>query len=153
MNIDKDIKVTLNDDPRTKYERAHPIEIRGMGVVVVDQKFCISIKEANSLCDQLVKATLLASLKQMKEEVVVSKPNTKRRIYVKVGSIGGGYKDGGTQEYQGWDGKRYFVDHRISSKTKGEIYDRYPSDKGAVLLTNVRLVETHACPDHDEYDD
>ena len=152
MNTDRVITAVFSEKHSTKYEQSHPIEIQGMGVVVVDQKFCISIKEANSLCNQLAKATLLASLKQMKEEVAVSKPNTKRRIYVKVGDIGY-YKDGGTKEYKGWDGKHYFVDHRISSKTKGEIYDRYPSDKDAVPLTNVRLVETHACPDHDEYDD
>lgn len=46
----------------------------------------------------------------------------------------GTYKDGGTQEFQDRQGKKYFVDGRISSKTKGKVYDRYPSDAGAKIL-------------------
>lgn len=41
------------------------------------------------------------------------------------------YKDGGTVEYRGSDGKHYFKDSRIGSKTKGCMFDRYPGDKGA----------------------
>jgi hypothetical protein len=44
------------------------------------------------------------------------------------------YKDGGTIEYCDENNNRYFVDGRIRSKTKGELFDRYPSDKGAKIL-------------------
>jgi len=30
--------------------------------------------------------------------------------------------------------KKYYIDNRISSTTKGELYDRYPSDEGAKIL-------------------
>ncbi len=29
---------------------------------------------------------------------------------------------------------KYYLDNRINSKTKGELYDRYPSDEGAKIL-------------------
>jgi hypothetical protein len=38
------------------------------------------------------------------------------------------YRDGGTTTYIDKDGKRYFEDNRIGTSTKGDIYDRYPSD-------------------------
>jgi hypothetical protein len=153
MNIhrstDRVITVVLLENPQTKFEASHPVEIIGVGSG--KQVFNLTIGEANSLCDQLVKATLLASLKQMNQEAAEPKPihQTSTPIYVKQGAIGGGYKDGGTQEYMGWDGKHYFVDHRIGSNTKGAIYDRYPGNKGAILLADAKLVECNVPP----YDD
>lgn len=45
------------------------------------------------------------------------------------------YKDGGTFEVQDVnDGKKYFVDRRIHSKTKEKLYDKYPEDKGAKIV-------------------
>lgn len=44
------------------------------------------------------------------------------------------FRDGGTQQYKGEDGKDYYLDGRISSTTVGEVYDRYPGDAGAVKL-------------------
>ena len=67
-------------------------------------------------------------------------------IYVKSGRANS-FKDGGTEEYKGWDGKSYFVDHRIRTKTRGKVYDRYPGDKGAVLMENARIVCCDVCPD------
>ena len=32
------------------------------------------------------------------------------------------------------DCKKYYLDNRIASKTKDELYDRYPSDEGAIIL-------------------
>ncbi len=68
-----------------------------------------------------------------------------RTVYVKPCGYANHYKDGGTIEYKGWDGKNYFVDHRIGSTTKGLIYDRYPDDSAARLL-NVKLVQTNFPP-------
>ena len=157
MNTDRIITVELNENPRTKYEKAHPIEIRGMGVVVVDQKFCISIKEANLLCDKLTKITCLASLKAGADSslpIIPSEPNPytqpTKDIYVKSGPVDTA-RDGGTLRYKGWDGKDYFVDYRISTNTKGKIYDRYPSEKGAILLTDARLIQTDVPPDPPEF--
>ncbi len=56
----------------------------------------------------------------------------------------GSYKDGGTEEYIGeFDGIHYFIDKRINSKTTGQIYDKYPSDKGAKILKGIRLVGSY----------
>lgn len=54
--------------------------------------------------------------------------------------ITGHIRDGGTIHCEGKDGKSYFIDHRISSKTKGKVYDRYPSDGGAQILDVVLLL-------------
>jgi hypothetical protein len=32
------------------------------------------------------------------------------------------------------DCNKYHIDYRIGSKTKGELFDRYPSDEGAQIL-------------------
>lgn len=53
----------------------------------------------------------------------------------------GVYKDGGTEEYRGTNRKRYFIDGRRNSPTKGEIFDRYPGDEGAQILTDIVLAE------------
>jgi len=45
----------------------------------------------------------------------------------------GGYKDGGTDVYF-LDGKKYYRDRRMGSKTKGRIFNAYPGDKGAAIL-------------------
>lgn len=29
---------------------------------------------------------------------------------------------------------KYYLDNRLESQTKGELFDRYPSDKGAIML-------------------
>lgn len=50
------------------------------------------------------------------------------------------YKDGGTIEYRGSDGKHYFLDRRIKTTTRGLFYDRYPGDKGARIVDS-SLVE------------
>lgn len=57
------------------------------------------------------------------------------------------YKDGGTKFYieegsiknlkiiiEVKDLKKYYIDGRFKSPTKGELFDRYPSEEGAVLL-------------------
>ena len=59
----------------------------------------------------------------------------------------GVYRDGGTTVYIEPSVKqslktiddadkcqKYYLDNRIGSTTKGELYDRYPSDEGAVIL-------------------
>jgi len=43
------------------------------------------------------------------------------------------YKDGGTYTFSK-NGKTYYVDHRIGSKTKNKVYDRYPGDSGAKIV-------------------
>jgi hypothetical protein len=68
-----------------------------------------------------------------------------RNIYVKNGPVSC-YKDGGTEEYKGWDGKHYFVDYRIGSVTKGHVFDRYPDDKKAIML-DAKLVQCSVPPD------
>lgn len=55
-------------------------------------------------------------------------------------------RDGGTKMCIGEDGRRYFIDYRISTATRGGIYDKYPVDEGATLLTyinnpNVELID------------
>jgi hypothetical protein len=39
--------------------------------------------------------------------------------------------------------QKYYLDNRISSTTKGELYDRYPSEKGALVLdkNNFNFIE------------
>jgi hypothetical protein len=49
------------------------------------------------------------------------------------------FKDGGTQSFKGKSGKTYFLDGRISSKTKNQLYDKYPTDKNANLLKGYTL--------------
>jgi hypothetical protein len=44
------------------------------------------------------------------------------------------FKDGGTEEYQDKERNHYFIDKRINSKTKGKVFDKYPSDVGAKIL-------------------
>jgi len=46
----------------------------------------------------------------------------------------GTYKDGGTKEYRDRKNNRYFLDGRINSKTKGKLFDRYPSNERAMML-------------------
>lgn len=43
------------------------------------------------------------------------------------------YKDGGTYAFVK-NGKIYYVDRRIGSKTRDRVYDRYPSDAGAKIV-------------------
>jgi len=43
------------------------------------------------------------------------------------------YKDGGTYTFVK-NGKTYYVDRRIGSKTRDSIYDRYPGDVGAKIV-------------------
>lgn len=50
------------------------------------------------------------------------------------------YMDGGTQVIKNKQGKKYYIDGRIGSKTKGKVYDRYPGDKGAKIV-NIKLVK------------
>lgn len=38
------------------------------------------------------------------------------------------YKDGGTCGYRDEQDRRYYVDGRINSKTKGRVFSVYPSD-------------------------
>ncbi len=52
----------------------------------------------------------------------------------------GDYLDGGTEEYRGEDGKLYFIDRRIETKTPGAVYNDYPGDEGAKILSDVVLV-------------
>jgi len=49
------------------------------------------------------------------------------------------YADGGTHMVEATNGKRYWVDGRINSPTKGQVYDRYPKEEGAVLLKSLIL--------------
>lgn len=49
----------------------------------------------------------------------------------------GKYKDGGTEYFCDKSGKKYFIDGRIGSSTKGKVFDRYPSEKGAKILNLV----------------
>lgn len=51
----------------------------------------------------------------------------------------GKFRDGGTTKVLATDGKHYWVDHRIGSKTKGQVYDRYPGEEGAILLKSLIL--------------
>jgi hypothetical protein len=48
-------------------------------------------------------------------------------------------RDGGTKVCLGEDGKTYFIDRRIFTKTKGKVYDKYPSEEGAQML-NIALI-------------
>jgi hypothetical protein len=66
------------------------------------------------------------------------------------------YRDGGTSAWieplvkesiktvkQAKEAKKYYLDNRIGSMTKGELYDRYPSEKDAKILdkTKFRFLE------------
>jgi len=44
------------------------------------------------------------------------------------------FLDGGTRKYLGSDGNVYYVDDRLQTTTKGEIYDSYPGNKDAKML-------------------
>ena len=52
-------------------------------------------------------------------------------------------RDGGTEVYRGWDGNSYYVDYRIASKTRGQVYNAYPGDKDAILLR--RPLDSYQC--------
>lgn len=43
------------------------------------------------------------------------------------------YKDGGTYTFVK-NNKKYYVDQRIGSTTKGKVYDRYPGHAGATIV-------------------
>lgn len=43
-------------------------------------------------------------------------------------------RDGGTKVYVGSDGKSYYEDHRLTTKTKGSLYDTYPNNPTAKML-------------------
>ena len=45
------------------------------------------------------------------------------------------FRDGGTTKYEDKAGEAYFVDNRLKTKTKGAIFDKYPSEAGACKLT------------------
>jgi hypothetical protein len=47
--------------------------------------------------------------------------------------------DGGTLVVLGEDGKTYYVDGRVGSKTKGTVYDDYPSEKATILDVKIIL--------------
>lgn len=49
--------------------------------------------------------------------------------------------DGGTKKLEGSDGKVYYQDFRIGTKTKGEIYDRYPKYNGRMLNKNDFIID------------
>jgi hypothetical protein len=36
--------------------------------------------------------------------------------------------------------QKYYIDGRIGSKTKGELFDKYPSDEGAIILDKTQFV-------------
>ncbi len=42
------------------------------------------------------------------------------------------------------DCQKYYLDNRIGSTTKGELYDKYPSEKGALVLdkNNFNFIKT-----------
>jgi hypothetical protein len=58
---------------------------------------------------------------------------TKLILVTKIGK----YKDGGTEYFRDSKGKKYFIDGRINSLTKGKVYDRYPDEKGSTILNVV----------------
>jgi hypothetical protein len=43
------------------------------------------------------------------------------------------YRDGGTYTFIK-DGKTYYVDRRIGSKTRNKVYDRYPGDPDSKIV-------------------
>lgn len=43
-------------------------------------------------------------------------------------------RDGGTKVYVGSDGKSYYEDYRIQTKTKGSLYNDYPNHSSAKML-------------------
>ena len=43
------------------------------------------------------------------------------------------YKDGGTYTFVK-NGKTYYVDRRIGTKTRDSVYDRYPGNAGAKIV-------------------
>ncbi len=44
------------------------------------------------------------------------------------------YLDGGTKVYVGSDGKSYYEDYRLQTKTKGALYDKDPDHSSAKML-------------------
>jgi len=44
------------------------------------------------------------------------------------------FRDGGTAVYTDKNSIRYYVDHRIDTKTDGIVFDRYPDDLEAQQL-------------------
>ena len=44
------------------------------------------------------------------------------------------YIDGGTNLYIGSDGKSYYEDYRLQTKTKGALYNDYPDHSSAKIL-------------------
>ena len=57
--------------------------------------------------------------------------STLKSIFIKYSNS---YKDGGTKEYRDKNNNKYFLDYRINSKTRGELFDRYPDESGAIML-------------------
>jgi hypothetical protein len=57
------------------------------------------------------------------------------------------YRDGGTKIVEDIKtGTRYFIDKRIGSKTRGKVFDRYPSHEGAKqvdIKINIVLCRIH----------
>jgi len=55
----------------------------------------------------------------------------------------GRYRDGGTDQYRDKNQNKYFLDGRIASKTKGQLFDKYPGDADAQILDlkNFELVK------------
>lgn len=46
------------------------------------------------------------------------------------------FRDGGTKSYKGSDGNVYYIDGRINSTTKGEIFNEYPKENSTPLDKN-----------------
>lgn len=55
-----------------------------------------------------------------------------RKVKVKKVSV---YRDGGTIHYVDAAGESYFEDHRIGTQTKGQIFDKHPSNAEAIGIT------------------
>ncbi len=53
------------------------------------------------------------------------------------------YKDGGTVELRTNRGT-FYLDKRLGTKTAGKLFDRYPEDKGAKLVTDARIIQSIA---------
>lgn len=69
-----------------------------------------------------------------------ARPKARRKPYVVIH----GYhtlKDGGTAILHTNRGK-FYIDGRITTKTKGKIFDDYPANKGAAQITDERIIRS-----------
>jgi len=51
------------------------------------------------------------------------------------------FRDGGSIEWKGEDGKNYFEDYRLGSLTPGAIYTKWPGDPTAKRIYSVSLIK------------